>query len=62
MLKLLGVLLVFVSALKAQPHYTKLRAGIGVEALGVAPVGMIFTDMPFSYRSKGFLEQPVWYW
>ena len=54
MLKLLGVLLVFVSALKAQPHYTKLRAGIGVEALGFAPVGMIFTDMPFSYRSKGF--------
>lgn len=54
MLKLLTLFAVLASGLKAQPLYTKLRAGIGFEALGVAPVGMIFADMPFQYRSKGF--------
>jgi hypothetical protein len=48
------IFFVFIPSLKAQPSYSKLRAGFTLEGLGIAPVGMFSAELPILYNSKGF--------
>jgi|GEM_PF-1777800 len=54
MIKIVAVFLFSTFHGFAQPYYTRLRAAVGGEALGIAPTGQVYSEASFAYRAKTF--------
>ena len=54
MIKIVTVFLFSTLSCFAQPYYTRLRAAVGGEALGIAPTGQVSSEASFAYRAKTF--------
>lgn len=54
--KLLPVFFLLCSNGFAQNLYTPLRAGVGLEAFGIAPKAQLFTEIFFAYKARTFWD------